>query len=173
MVLRTLGGLLILISGSLIGWLISLQYSKRIVQLQQLQLALNIFETEISYTQKILADTLQTIGEKLDEPLAILFKNTARKLTTNQSQLFFEIWQQELQNNQQLNCLSPTDNKILKEWGQQLGISGITGQQNINKLTVKRLEYAEKQAKKIAASRIKLSRYGGVLLSLLLILLLY
>ncbi len=171
MSLKLFGSLLILISGSTAGWIIAEHYLKRIKQIQQLKLALNIYITEISYSSTVLPEVLKTISQKLDYPLSLLFNNAGCELNQKKGVIFSDIWYKHLQENYKINALYKQDINILKEWGQHIGNSSLEGQQKINKLTLKRLDYAEKQARELAGKRVKLTRYTGVLISILIIIL--
>ncbi len=171
MTIKLAGAFLIIISGTASGWIISLQYLKRIEHLQQLQLALNLFETEISYSQPMLVEVLFAISKKIRPPLADLFENTALSLLDNRDCVFAEIWENELKKNSSYNCLNCDDLQLLKEWGSQLGSSSLEGQKKINALTLKKLAQAEKEAREDARKKVKISRYGGLLLSLLIVIL--
>ena len=58
MKIKVFGAVLILISGSAIGWIIASQYIKRVNQLKQLQSGINLFNAEIGYTQTLLPKSL-------------------------------------------------------------------------------------------------------------------
>ena len=173
MKIKVFGAVLILISGSAIGWIIASQYIKRVNQLKQLQSGINLFNAEIGYTQTLLPKALQEIADNLDYPISKLFYETAHKLSEKKGKTFTEIWEERLESNFKINSLLKSDIKILREWGQQIGDSGLEEQKNINELTLKKLEEMQKRAQRKAQKRVKLTRYAGVLLSLLVIILFY
>ena len=173
MSLQLLGALLILLSGSFLGWIIALQYLERIKQLKELQSAIDLFNSEIRYTQPILHQALARTAKKLDKPISILFLEAAESLSQKKGHTFNDIWQQKLNNNFKNNYLLKQDKDILQEWGQQIGSSDLEGQRNINKLTLKKLEKLIEQAEVEAEKKVKLIRYSGFLISLTIIILLY
>lgn len=173
MPVKIIGALLVLMSGSYTGWILGTQYLKRIRELKELQVALNIFDTEITYGQTILSEALRVSSSALQGPLSRLFEETAEILRKKGGQTFIEIWQYQLKKNYRRNNLVREDMLILKEWGQQVGNSSLANQNKFNSLTIKRLEQAEKRAEKLAEKRVKLMRYAGFLVSLLIIILLY
>ena len=168
-----LGALLILISGSFIGWIIASQYLKRIKQLKQVRTAINLFDAEISYNQSVLHEVLYKIADNLNYPISHLFSNSAEKLSQKKGRLFNDIWKKELNNNFKKNCLKKEDKKILNEWGMQIGNSNLDGQKKINKLTQKKIDKSLSQARNEAEKKVKLIRYSGILISLVIIILLY
>lgn len=173
MFIKLVGAFLILISGSSIGWIISSQYLYRVKILRELQLAISIFDNEVSYGQTLLADAFQVISKGVDYPISELFKVAGQKLDQLEGRSFPEIWNYLLKNNIYTGSLVNEDLKILKDWGQQIGSSSLENQNKINELTIKRLEQAEKKAQKVAEKRVKITRYSGVLISLLVIIIFY
>lgn len=173
MTIKIFGALLILTSGSSIGWIIGTQYLNRVKELRELQLAINIFDTEISYGQTILPEALKFTASSLNSSLSHLFEEAAEDLSKSGGRTFSEIWHDKLKQNFHTNCLLKEDIQILEEWGQQIGNSSLTNQSKANRLTIKRLEHAEQRAQEIADKRVKLVRYSGVLVSLMVIILFY
>ncbi len=173
MSLKLFGAMLILISGSLIGWIIAAEYQNRVKNLKELQLAFNLFDTEISYTRTLLPLALEKIAEGINYPVSILFASSVERLKGKKEKTFSEIWQEVLADNANITYLKENDIKILKEWGQQIGYLGLEEQKKVNKLTLKKLEQAESKAQEIADTRVKLLRYAGILISLMVIILFY
>jgi stage III sporulation protein AB len=171
--IKIIGALLILISGSSIGWIISIRYLYRVEELGELQLAINIFDTEINYGQTVLSDALSFTAATLNGRLSHLFSETAELLSHHDGRTFNEVWRANLDENLYNNYLLKQDLQILEEWGQQIGSLSLSDQSKINQLTIKRLEYAEKKAREMAEKRVKLIRYSGVLISLMIIILFY
>ncbi|MFW5998222.1 MAG: hypothetical protein ACOC1O_02345 [bacterium] len=170
---KIIGIILILSSGTLIGWYISLQYIKRIKQLNELQLAINFLDAEISFNQTLLKDALEKVATRINYPLSEIFNNSARELSLKKGISFNIIWDKEVNKNFEINSLREEDKQILLEWGHKLGTTGVEKQEKINKLISKKLELEQKNAREQADKRVKLSRYTGVLLSLLIIILFY
>lgn len=173
MVIKLIGAFLILVSGSSIGWIIGSIYINRVRELEELQLALHIFDTEINYGQTILPQALRITSRMIKDPLSKLFLQTANELSSTRKKNFFELWQKGLHNLYHKSSLTRNDIKILINWGRQVGNTSLENQQKINKLTIQRLETQEKLARDLANQRVKPVRYAGVLLSLMVIILFY
>ncbi|MFW6270480.1 MAG: hypothetical protein ACOC4G_10395 [Bacillota bacterium] len=167
------GGLLVLVSSTVLGWVKGSTYINRVRQLEQLQLVLTLLETEIKYNQKMLPDIFFSVSRQLNPPLKDLFLETAKSLNNNQGQLFSEIWKKQLKKNKKKNALWENDIQIMKEWGSQIGRTSLAEQTNINDMTLEKLKFAQKKARKNAEKNVKLFRYGGFLLGFLLIVLFY
>lgn len=173
MFIKLFGAMLILVSGTSIGWIISNIYLNRVQELKELQLTLNILETEISYGQTILQEALKKTSSLINEPLSSLFIVAADKLKESRKESFADIWVKELEKYKD-NCdLLNEDLEILSSWGQQIGCSDLSSQIKINQLAIKRLEQQEKKAEEIANKKVKISRYSGVLISLMVIIIFY
>ncbi|MFW6035249.1 MAG: hypothetical protein ACOCRZ_03230 [Halothermotrichaceae bacterium] len=173
MIIKLTGALLILISGSSIGWIIGTSYLNRVRDLKELQTAINIFNTEISYGQTLLPEALEKAAAVINSNLGELLLQAAGSLKKSRGKTFADIWTKKINNYSCYATLDDEDIKILKNWGNQIGKSSLAEQRKINKLTAKRLEQQEDQAQKRASTRVKLVRYAGVLLSLLVIILFY
>lgn len=173
MYIKLFGALLILSSGSSIGWIMANMYSSRVKELKELQLALSILETEISYGRTILPEALKQTAAILSQSLADLFYKTGEELKDSKKQSFDEIWLNRIEKYKSKSYLLKEDLEILKNWGHQLGCSDLENQINVNQLAIKRLEQHEKIASEIARKKVKVLRYAGVLISLMLIIIFY
>lgn len=173
MTIKILGALLILLSGSAIGWIIGSQYLNRIKELQDLQLAINILDTEMSYGQTFLYDALEITASVVNEPLKTLFSNCSQELKTNHGKAFSQVWKKSLNKNYRHNNLTRNDLEFLVKWGVQIGSTSLENQKKANQLLIKRLEQQETAAEEIADKRVTIVRYAGVLISLLVIILFY
>ncbi|ACL69375.1 stage III sporulation protein AB [Halothermothrix orenii] len=173
MLVKLIGSLLILISGSSLGWLIGFHYLKRIKELKELQVAINIFDTEISYGRTLLPEALEVVSESTHGSISNIYMQLATGLKKDRDKRFRDIFKEILSRYEEEVSLTPADIKILIEWSQQIGVTSLEGQRKANKMAIKRLEQVEKRAQDLADKRVKLSRYAGVLLSLLVIIALY
>ncbi len=170
---KLFGAFLILISGSSIGWICGSIYLNRVRELKELQLALNILDTEISYGRTLLPEALKTTLDVLSPSLAKIFCDAADELNRSKNHHFFELWEDIIEYNSKKTYLRREVFEILINWGRQIGASTLDNQIKINKLTIKRLEQNEQIATDIAIRRVKPVRYAGILISLMVIILFY
>ncbi|MFP4661885.1 MAG: hypothetical protein ACLFPF_06840 [Halanaerobiales bacterium] len=171
--IKLFGALLILISGSSIGWIYGSIYLNRIRELEELQLAISILDTEISYGRTLLPGAIRTALDVLGPPLNCIFSDAADRLEKSREYNFNELWQEILEEYRNKCYLSDDDYEILANWGRQIGTSTLDDQNRINQLTIKRLEQNESIAREIARRKVKPVRYAGVLISLMVIILFY
>ncbi len=173
MFIKLIGACMILVSGSSVGWLIASTYLNRIRELKDLQVAISVMDTEISYGQVLLPEALRSVSNIINGPNSQLFYEAAEELEYSGGQTFAEIWSSKTAKYYQWNNLLKEDMDILLNWGRQIGTSTLSEQGNINQKTIKRLEQHERFAREIANKRVKLVRYAGILVSLLVIILFY
>ncbi|MFW5981205.1 MAG: stage III sporulation protein SpoIIIAB [bacterium] len=173
MYIKLIGATLILFSGTSIGWILSNIYINRIKELKELQLALSILETEISYGQTVLPEALKKTSKLINKSFEELFYDSAEKLKKSRQDSFAEIWEQQIKKYNRKCDLNQQDLEILINWGQQIGCSDLESQIKINQLALKRLEQQEEKAHEIARKKVKIVRYAGVLISLMVIILFY
>ena len=170
---KTIGALLILLSGSSIGWIISNIYLDRVRELRELQLAINIINTEITYGKTILSRALIRAAENLSSSMRLIFLESGRALTAGTGKTFHELWAETIEKYREGLNLNKEDLVILMNWRLQIAVSALENQSALNKLVIKRLELQEKEALEFASKRVKTARYAGVLLSLMIIILFY
>ncbi|MFW6021906.1 MAG: hypothetical protein ACOCQW_00085 [Halanaerobiaceae bacterium] len=169
--IKMIGSLLILISGSSIGWILANKYLQRIQELKELQLAFNILSSEIAYGRTLLPRALKLTGGTISYPLAGIFENAGSELKKSRTGNFAELWENIIKTYMSKSYLKSEDIDILLNWGCQVGSSDLENQINIINITIKRLQQNEKLAKEAAEKRVKPMRYAGVLLSLMVIIL--
>ena len=71
--------LLIFISSSLIGKIISKKYSYRLEELEEIRNILNVFESKIKFTYEPIPEIFQEISNKTKNNIAVIFKSARRK----------------------------------------------------------------------------------------------
>jgi len=167
--IKLCGILLILISGTGIGYAIAGVYTHRVNYLQELHLAINLINTEIVYKQTVLSEALKKSSCEVGPPVSDIMHKAATCLQNKKDSLFAPLWRDLLLNSK----LHPDDKKIMNEWGKMVGSTQLAEQEKNNKLTMKKLVIARERAEKIADKKVKLARYSGVLISFLIIILCY
>lgn len=172
--IKLLGASLILVSAAAMGWLKASRYIKRLELLKELQVVVALLDAEISYKQTPVPEALLQVGRSnLPEKLKTALEGIAHEMESRTRREFYPLWQQVLKKEEIFDFLTADDRRILEQWGYGMGRTGLSEQQNINQFTSKKLKEAEKQAAEIVENRVKLTRYAGVLLGLLVVILLY
>lgn len=171
--MKFLGAVLILISGSMIGWVMASTYGKRVKNLKNLQTGINMFNAEIEYTRTALPRALSKTAKKCRPPVADFFAEAGKQLQEDRERLFFPVWRSILKNKGADSCLKSEEIQVLLEWSRQISGTTLKICNQANKITVERLKEIEERARIEAGKKVKLLRYGGVLISLLIIILFY
>ena len=71
--------LLIFISSSLIGKIISKKYSYRLEELEEIRNILNVFKSKIKFTYETIPEIFKEISNKTKNNIAVIFKSARRK----------------------------------------------------------------------------------------------
>ena len=172
-IVKLVGAALIIISGTLLGWIFSFFYTNRVKELENLKTAFIFLKNEINLNHTRLSRSLMLAGGKVKKPISILFLKAAEKLNGDPGREFKEIWNNVLESLQNSTNLLEEDFEILLEWGSEVESTSLEGQLNIHQATINKLEINLENARDIADKKVKLSRYTGTLLSLLIIILFY
>lgn len=166
--IKIVGMTLVLLSSSMLGYLYSLKFSKRINTLRLLISALNLLITEISYTRVPLSEAFVKVSKLADPKIKTLFLNTAHILENSLGYTASEAWYAALKGISELN-LNNEDIEILKSFGDGLGNSDIYSQENNYKLTVELLKNQLKNAEKSGEKNEKMYKNLGILLGIAII----
>lgn len=171
--MKILGICLILFSGIVLGHLQAQYYLTRVRVLEELQLAFEMLDTEICYTQTLLARALSRVATRTEGSVSRLFAVTARSLMGEGERDFNKLWTEVVMGEAGRLCLRKGDCRLLEDWGKSLGHCPLSEQHKFNQLLLEQLSLKEIEARELADKRVKLSHYSGVLLALLVIIFLY
>ena len=172
-IVKLVGASLIILSGTLLGWIFSFFYTNRVKELENLKTVFAFLENEININHTRLSRSLQLAGRKVKKPISDIFLKAAENLKGEPGREFKDIWGDILETSKNNTNLLEEDLDILLEWGKQVELTSLEGQSNIHQATINKLEINLDNAREIADKKVKLSRYMGTLLSLLIIILFY
>ena len=171
--LKMAGCLLIMSAGSFAGISLARNYARRPEELRNLITALQMLETEISYTATPLPEALARIAASCDRTIAPLFFTASEELCAQTGCTAGEAWETALNKFYALSSILPSDLAVLRNLGTVLGISNGEDQCKHLRLAREQLKGEVILAEQQAAKYVKLWSYLGLLGSLALILLLY
>lgn len=157
--LKLIGALLVVLSGTLIGFSQAARYADRTQQIRQLLHMLQRLETEISYGHTPLPDALERAAGGTAGPVAAIFTGTAARLREGGAPLR-ECLKAAVEEGWSATALRMTERSALVRLGDTLGISDREDQ--IKHL---RLAAAQIQAEE-AGARDEQARYGKMWRSL-------
>lgn len=163
---------LVLVISTLIGFFISNRFSERVRELEDLIMALELFETKISYTYDSLIETFTYIADNLKTKIYRIFFITAEHLRENNNLSAGDVFRNVIDEEKIFLELNKKDIEILKSLSVSLGQVDLETQlKNINlvsELLNKQLNESYEEKNK----NFKMYRNMGVLTGLVLIILL-
>jgi len=171
--LRTIGALIILFSGTMYGFYQALLLSRRPRQIRQLIQALQRLETEIAYGYTALPHALRSVSRSLAAPLAQMFHFAADQLADPEGRSTEESWRNALTDGWKHTAMKLTEQEALLQLGLTLGISDRDDQMKHLHLTVSQLQAEEATAWDEQKRYEKMWKSLGLLTSLLVIILMY
>ena len=169
--MKLIGGALVVVSSSWIGFLIANQFVLRPQQLHQLQTALQMLETEISYGITPLPEAFNKLASNLSNPIDKIFKLAQQKL--NEGYTAPEAWSIALKEVFPQTELNKEDQQVLLDLGHNLGQSTSDDQLKYLNLVQRKLEGLYQEAIDERQVKVKLWRYLGVLTGLFLVILIF
>ncbi|HHY70158.1 MAG TPA: stage III sporulation protein AB [Thermoanaerobacterales bacterium] len=171
--LKLTGGVMVVISCSMMGFIIAGNFKYRPKTLRNLQVALSMLETEINYGHSPLPEALKSISKKCEKDVAELFVITAKNLSSRNGLTANEAWEKSLKDFYINSYITDNDYEILMAFGKYLGSTDKQNQIKNIKLTLDNLRQQEITSIEEKQKNEKLWKYLGVLSGLMILLLLY
>lgn len=169
--MKLLGAVLILIAGTLFGFQQAARYAERPQQLRQLSHALQRLETEIGYGHTPLPEALERTAKASAEPVAALFRETAKGLLRTEGYSFQECWELAVGAGWIDTSMKANEKGIMLRLGSTLGISDKVDQMKHLQLALLQLKSEEEAARDEQRRYEKMWKSLGALLAVLLIIL--
>lgn len=139
--------LLIFMSSTYIGILISKKYTNRARELKEMKNALAIFATQIKFTYEPIPKIFMDIYEKINSNIGEIFKNASKKMEEKEAGI---AWIEALEEHD--NNLNKEDKQILKNLSNLLGKVDLDGQiqeiELVNNFLDIQIEKAEQERRK-------------------------
>lgn len=158
-------------SGS-IGIIMARTYLARPANLQNLYVAIQLLETEISYARTTLPEACQRIASQTKKPISEFFQRFVAHLESENALSALEAWEQSLTVLRDSGFLK-TDVETVAQLGNVLGRSDAEDQLKHLSLLQNRLSTSIKQAEQDRDRNVRLWNYLGFCVGILVILLLY
>lgn len=171
--LKIIGAVLLVSACGIAGWTVSSSYARRPAELRSFISALQMLETEIIYAATPLPDALAGIAERIDTKVAPFFRQAAAGLQPERGFSAREAWNNALEQYCSRSTLERGDMQVLRNLGNNLGISDRNDQAKHLKLALEQLKMAQARAEEAAVKNVKLWNYMGLLGGLMLVLALY
>ena len=141
--------------------------------MENLKTALTLLENEIKFNHTRLSYSLKLSAKAVKPPISTIFLKSGEELEKEPGKEFITIWQEVIEAERDNTSLIKEDFELLREWASKIELTSLDGQTNIHQASINKLEVTIENARKAADKKVKLSRYTGTLLSLLIIILFY
>lgn len=173
MIFKIAGSIIVILSCSFLGFILSRDCSKRPQQLRELQGLLQMFENQISYLSDIIAEAFERIGRVGGFGTGIFFRRTVELLKEGKVSNASEAWEQAVRQCIKMTALNREDEEIISSFGKLLGNTDIEGQIKNIRLTLGQLalqeDKAEESRKKNENMYKSLGMLGGIAVVIVLL----
>lgn len=163
MLFKLAGSIIVILSCTFLGYILSADCRKRPQQLRDLQGMLQMFENQISYLSDILSEAFERICRVCRSEAAVFFEATVDLLKENRNMSAGQAWEQAVRDNIRKTALDREDEGILLEFGKMLGSTDIDGQVKNIRLTQEQLRHQEEKAEAGRSRNEKMYRSLGLL----------
>lgn len=172
MILKLIGGSMIIGASSMIGFAASNKYSQRPKDIRRLRASVQMLETEIIYGCTPLPLALSNVSEKLEGALKVFFARTADELLAGQSYNLEAAWDSSLNRLIKESSLNREDKELLISFGRVLGGSDREDQRKHFELFYIQLKQLEEAAEEARQKNEKMFKSLGILSGLVIFIIL-
>lgn len=172
MVLKLTGSLVVTCSCGALGLWKAQQWKDHLRLLEQLRKMIVALKGEILYTHAPLGEAFAHVGRKSEGILAELFGQVAQRIDSQQGDLFYVIWREEIGKRKEALILSEREIQELTEFGEHLGYLDLEMQEHTVALYLEQLELSiqfyrehEREQSRLYTS---LGIMGGLFLSIMM-----
>lgn len=163
MLFKIAGSIIVILSCSFLGFILSRDCSRRPQQLRELQGLLQMFENQISYLSDIITEAFERIGRVSGSGTGIFFNKTVEILKDGIISNASEAWEQAVKQCIRTTALNREDEEIMLSFGKLLGNTDIEGQVKNIRLTLGQLELQESKAEESRKRNENMYRSLGML----------
>lgn len=159
--------ILVFISSTLIGKYLSLRYSYRLIELEELKTALNILKSKIKFTYEPLPEIFYSITQNTNKNISKIFLNSINKMKIENASIAWEKSIEEYDGN-----LTKEDKQVIKNLSRLLGATDLEGQISQIEVTENFLENQIRQAQEEKNKNEKLYKKLGSTIGLAIVIIL-
>lgn len=163
MYLKLSGAVLIILTAYLFGFNVASAYRSRVLQLEEILMALEMYLTEINYGLTPLPQAFLNIGKRIKEPAGSLFVDAARLMLQNKGLSACDCWESAVGKNTPALDLLVGDLELVKKLGFIWGKSDKSGQLRQVAFIQELLRQALREAQKNQQKNDKIWKYLGLL----------
>lgn len=172
MLLKLSGGLFVVMGASGLGFWLADQWKLHLQYLEQLRKMIFLLKGEILYAHSPLEEAFFRAGKKSGGELGDFFVDISRRIENQSGELFFTIWQEEIQNFGKGMPLSEKDKRDLSGFGEHLGYLDLEMQERTILLYLEQLDleidYLREHQKEKSRLYTSLGVMGGLFLAIIM-----
>lgn len=120
--IKIAGAILVIAGSSGYGYGLAAQYGQRLRELEQLRQMVFLLKGQITYASAPLSEAFEIVGRRTEGALARLFCRVSERIDTQQGEVFYKIWQEEVDGSEKDGLsMEKADRQSLRELGEHLG----------------------------------------------------
>ncbi|MDU1443760.1 MAG: stage III sporulation protein SpoIIIAB [Clostridium cochlearium] len=170
---KLLGALLTIVSSTAIGFLYSNKFKKRVHQLKNIENSVYEIKNEILYTYTPLPEIFYKTSQKSSFPINELFESISDSLKTNEVNSVYEAFIKGFQGIKEKMDLKKEDIDIILNLAKTFGESDVQGHINIISLTLEELKKQIDEGEVAMKKNIKMYRYLGFTIGMMIVITLF
>lgn len=163
MLFKLTGSIIVIVSCSFLGLILSRDCMKRPAQLRELQSILQMFENQISYLSDVIAEAFERISKIGGSDTCVFFTKAIEILRKDKTISASEAWRKAVEQCICRTALNKEDEEILLAFGRMLGSTDLDGQIKNIRLTIGQLRLQEDKAEESRRKNESMYKSFGVL----------
>lgn len=173
MVIKIIGGVLVVLACSAAGYLYSARFFQRVQDLRLLQSYFSILENEMNFACNPLIEAFERICSNASSGVTAFFNATIGHLRQNDGMSAGDAWEKAVKENCMKTALNREDEAILLSFGKLLGSTDLDGQIRNIRHTVEQIRGQGQKAEDARSKNEKMFRSLGLLGGLAIVILLF
>lgn len=163
MFFKIAGSIIVILSCSFLGFVLSRDCTNRPQHLRELQGLLQMFENQISYLSDVISEAFERIARAGRNETGIFFIRTVELLKEDRTISAAQAWERAVRSCVRKTALNKEDEEILSEFGKALGKTDLEGQLKNIRLTLGQLKMQEEKAEESRKKNENMYRSLGIL----------
>lgn len=171
MALKIIGGVLVVVASSGLGFWMAGQWKEHLNAVEQLRKMIFMLKGEILYANAPLEEAFSHVGKKSQGVLGGFFQEVAGRIGNQQGEPFYTMWKEEIDKLGKQACLSEKDKQELTGFGEHLGYLDCDMQERTILLYLEQLDLTIGYLREHQRERSRLYASMGVMGGLFLVIL--
>lgn len=170
--IRLAGSVLVIVSGTLLGFWASNRMIQRTKQIRLLEKYISMLGGEIRYGHLPLPEVFLKLSRHSEPAFSTFFGKMAVRLLEHDSNSFFEAWCEEIENGFSETCFMREEKELLSRLGESLASTDCETKLSVISLFLEQLSSLCTELERENRIRTRLSRLSGILGGIFLVILL-